>query len=79
MKTLRYLLELLKLTLPFPLNLPHGILCSLPDEALFELEEAPFFGGAAARSRQHVRDAQDRRCMPGDPQTAPSVVDVRAP
>src|SRR5207237_547437 len=43
MTALRHVLELLKLTLPFPLSMPHGLVCHLPDEAFFELEEAPSF------------------------------------
>jgi len=45
MTALRHVLELLKLTLPFPLSMPHGLVCHFPDEAFFELEEAPSLGG----------------------------------
>src|SRR6266446_6026464 len=40
MKALRHMLELFQLLLPFPLSTLYGILCHLPDKALFELEEA---------------------------------------
>src|SRR5437899_2606263 len=45
MTALRHVLALLKLTLPFPLSMPHGLVCHFPDEAFFELEEAPSLGG----------------------------------
>jgi hypothetical protein len=41
MQALRYIPELFQLTLPFQLSTPYGLLCHLPDKALFELEEAP--------------------------------------
>jgi len=44
MRALRHAIELFKLMLPFQLSTGLGLLCNLPDEALFELEEAPFFG-----------------------------------
>src|SRR5687767_15778045 len=39
----------------------------------------PARGGAAAGNWPDVRGAQNRRGLPGDPQAAPSTVDVRAP
>src|SRR5712691_6382422 len=41
MKALRHILELFQLTLPFQLSTPHSLLCHLPNEAFFELEETP--------------------------------------
>jgi hypothetical protein len=51
-KALRHILELFQLTLPFPLSTLHGILCHLPDKALFELEEAPVFHNSLVRAIQ---------------------------
>ena len=44
MSVLRHVLELFELTLPFQLSSRHRFLCNLSNKALFELEEAPFFG-----------------------------------
>ena len=52
MKTLRHILELFQLTLPFQLSTPHCILCHLPDKALFESEEAPVFGACLVTAIQ---------------------------
>jgi len=43
MRALRHTLELLELTLPFPLSTRHRLLGDLPDKALFQLKEAPGF------------------------------------
>jgi hypothetical protein len=41
--TLRHILVLFELVLPFPLSRRHHVLGDLPDKALFESEEAPCF------------------------------------
>ena len=43
MRALRHTIELLELTLPFPLSTRHRLLGALPDKALFQLKEAPGF------------------------------------
>ena len=43
MSSLRHILELLELTLPFPLSPGHSLLGDLSNKAFFELEEAPGF------------------------------------
>src|SRR5262252_1489798 len=52
MKALRYILQLLQLTLPLPLSTGHCILRDLSDKALFELEEAPVLAEDLVRAIQ---------------------------
>jgi hypothetical protein len=52
MRTLRHILELLQLTLPFPLRTGDRLLCDLSDKALFELKEAPCLGAHLVTSLQ---------------------------
>jgi hypothetical protein len=66
MPTLRHLLDVFRLTLPLQLRTPHGLLCHLSDQALVELEKAPFVGIClltALQSDQEAigQDGQDHR------------------
>ena len=63
MTALHHLLELLKLTLPFPLSTLHGLLGPFPDEAFVEFEEAPGLCGALCPPLQADQEerGQDRQ------------------
>lgn len=74
MKASRHMLEVLPITLPFQLSTLHGILCHLPDKALFKFQEAPFFAERCVTSRQADQDERGQHRQPHQASCTPSLL-----